>query len=366
MTIKSINVVKKIAQRITSANENNLVVLFNNINPVSSIPSDSIISVNGFLKNLKAYSRITSTLEVPLPNIQITDSDQERLFATLDIEWKSQRKHLDLLVSADGNDYIEIGTISLIRQQGYPYRMHSLLDFFTDGLADEFGDNGKVAVKISDVGYGLLSGDDTVTIHGSYLQEIVYDEALIANPISNQMQINSINPPPNPQLGATWNEVDIGNNFIQQWNYFNNGWQSHEKTFTASSAEIVDNNIFGCFHINPKYKYLISIINFIFSPNSNLDFNNYYQLQIYQSKDNKTLQAEVLGADFNNHIANTIYSNVYEANLLHSPFLPGEGDLVLNDGTNSTQGFIWSLSRFGTSTIKIAYSLEINYRLIRR
>ncbi|OKH47293.1 hypothetical protein NIES2101_23940 [Calothrix sp. HK-06] len=174
MPIESINIAKKIARRITESDGDSIVVLFDNILPTLDIPSSSVISVNGFLKNLKGYSKITSTQAAPLPDISIEDSEPERRVKALDVEWNSQRKHLELLVSADGSSWVEVGAISLIKQQGYPYRMHSLLDFFTDGLADEFGSNGKVACRIVDVGYGLLSGNDVFTVHGSFLQEIVY------------------------------------------------------------------------------------------------------------------------------------------------------------------------------------------------
>lgn len=173
MAIESINIIKKIAKRITSINGSDVVVLFDNVNPVFDIPSNTIISVNGFLKNLKGYSKIVSLQEAQLPDIRIDDSEPERRIKTLDVEWKSQRKQLDLLVSADGQEWIEVGSVSLIKQQGYPYRMYSLLDFFTDGLADEYGTNGKAGCRIVDVGYGLLTGSDLVTIHGSYLQEII-------------------------------------------------------------------------------------------------------------------------------------------------------------------------------------------------
>jgi hypothetical protein len=174
MAIESFNIIKKIAKRIARSDGNNIVTLFDNVNPTTNIPSSSIISVNGFLKNLKGYSKINSLQEAKLPDIRLEDSEPERRMKALDIEWNSQRKQLDLLVSADGSDWIEIGSISLIKQQGYPYRMHSLLDFFTDGLADEFGTNGKAGCRITDVGYGFLTSNDVVTIHGSYLQEIIY------------------------------------------------------------------------------------------------------------------------------------------------------------------------------------------------
>jgi hypothetical protein len=134
------------------------------------------LSLNGFVKNLKAFSKISSLAAVQLPVFELEDSESQKLFKTLDIEFNSPRKQLDLFISVN-NEWNQVGSASLLNPSGYPYRMYNLMDFYTDNSAAELGENGKIGVKISDVGYGLLTGNDTVTIHGSYIQEFVFADS---------------------------------------------------------------------------------------------------------------------------------------------------------------------------------------------
>lgn len=165
-----------IAKKIDTFNQNSRIILFDNIAPSSL---SNAISINGFLKNLKGYSNITSLAEAGLPNILLEDTDQDRLIKAMNIEWGSERIQLDLEVSADGLNFIKIGAISLINQMGYPYRNYSLLDFFTDGLAAEIGTNSQIACSIKDVGFGKLTSADELTIYGSVTQEIVMNTGTV-------------------------------------------------------------------------------------------------------------------------------------------------------------------------------------------
>lgn len=166
--MQSYNIVKTISKQITSTDANNIITLFDN----SAISSPSRISLNGFVKNLKAFSKISSLAEINLPIFELEDSESQKLFKTLDIEFNSARKQLDLFIG-DSEDWSQVGSISLLNPSGYPYRMYNLLDFYTDGLAAELGEDGRIGVQVVDVGYGLLSGADVVTVHGSYIQEYV-------------------------------------------------------------------------------------------------------------------------------------------------------------------------------------------------
>lgn len=166
--MQSYSIVKTISKRITPADADNIITLFDN----SAISNSSRISLNGFVKNLKAFSKISSLGEVNLPVFELEDSESQKLFKTLDVEFNSPRKQLDLFIG-DAEDWNQVGSISLLNPSGYPYRMYNLLDFYTDGLAAELGENGRIGVKVADVGYGLLSGADVVTVHGSYVQEYV-------------------------------------------------------------------------------------------------------------------------------------------------------------------------------------------------
>jgi hypothetical protein len=170
--MQSFNIVKTINRKITSSDAGNIITLFDN----SSVAIPNRITLNGFVKNLKAFSKISSLAPINLPVFLLEDTESQKLYKTLDVEFNSPRKQMDVYIGT-GTDWSQIGSVSLLNPSGYPYRTYNLLDFFTDGLAAEIGEDGKVGIAIADVGYGFLSGADTVTIHGSYVQEYVLNNS---------------------------------------------------------------------------------------------------------------------------------------------------------------------------------------------
>lgn len=108
------------------------------------------------------------------------------------MEWQSPRFQLNLYISNNTTDWYLVGGISLLNPSGYPYRIYNLLDLYTDNLAVELGENGRVGVEIKEVGHGSLAGNDLITIHGSYVLEIVIEEANYIPPIINSTPINKI------------------------------------------------------------------------------------------------------------------------------------------------------------------------------
>lgn len=215
--MQSYNIVKTISRKITSTDAANIITLFDN----SAISQPSRISLNGFVKNLKAFSKISSLEPINLPVFELEDSESQKLFKTLDIEFNSPRKQLDLFIG-DSNDWNQVGSISLLNPSGYPYRMYNLLDFYTDGLAVELGENGRIGVKVTDVGYGFLAGTDTITVHGSYVQEYVLDNSnkpLLSTTV-NTIQVGSSETKvtllaANPErIGATIRNQSLSNLYI--------------------------------------------------------------------------------------------------------------------------------------------------------
>ncbi|NJM22597.1 MAG: hypothetical protein HC907_29765 [Richelia sp. SM1_7_0] len=172
----SINLVKSINLKLDASSGNNIIPFMLSDFEVNINPRHKILSRNKYLKNLKAYSAIKSIDEADLPNFNFDDSESEKLNKVLDIEWKSPRKQLNLLIG-NSNDWMPIGEISLLNPMGYPYRINNLLDLLTDNLAFELGEETQLAVKIEDVGYGLLTNTDLITIYGNYVEEVVIDDS---------------------------------------------------------------------------------------------------------------------------------------------------------------------------------------------
>jgi hypothetical protein len=193
MSISSINRVKTIASKLNT-NSSAITTIYANTELTIGneiIANHKIISFNCFIKNLKAFVNIQSLPEISLPQFQLEDTDTDKLMKTLNIEWTSARKQLTLYI-ANSETWLKVGSLSLLNPSGYPYRVHNLMDLFTDNLAIELGDSGKVGIKVEDVGYGLLDYSDEVTIHGSYVEEIfvsspdlVYAPGTVTPPITN-------------------------------------------------------------------------------------------------------------------------------------------------------------------------------------
>ena len=174
MPVSSINRVKSIALPLVSGNSEIVPIYQKSDLSIGSelFPGHTIISFNCFIKNLKAFAQIKSLPEAPLPNFEIRDSETQKLFKVLDVEWKSPRKQISLFVGVNNQEWHQVGSVSLLNPQRYPFRIYNLMDMFTDNLALELGDNSRVGVQVVDVGHGLLAAEDTVTLHGSYVEEI--------------------------------------------------------------------------------------------------------------------------------------------------------------------------------------------------
>lgn len=178
MTVSNISRVKSIILNIPMLNNSIITVYSNDSLSVGDelMPNYTIVSFSCFIKNLRVFASVPSLEEAPLPDYQLTDSATAKLIKTLDIEWKSSRKQLNLYITNAVNptdaDWLQVGSVSLLNPYGYPFRVYNILDLFTDNLALELGENGKVGIQAQDVGYGLLAYNDKVTVHGSYVEEI--------------------------------------------------------------------------------------------------------------------------------------------------------------------------------------------------
>lgn len=163
-----------ISKKLDSTTSPGVITIFqaNNTN-LPTVPGSTKLSLNSFIKNLRAFAIIKSLAPVRLPSYSLEDSESEKTYKMLDIEWGSARKQLDLFISRNGGTWDMVGAISLLNPSGYPYRIYNLQDLYTPNLAIELGEDGKIGVQVVDVGYGVLSGTDFVTVHGSYTQEWV-------------------------------------------------------------------------------------------------------------------------------------------------------------------------------------------------
>lgn len=248
MTISTINQVKPIVLALNSSSTSAVYPIFED--ETFTIENGSIISENIFIKNLKAYAKINSLAPAQLPDITLEDSQVQATYKTLDAEWISERKQLNLMISVDGNDWFPVGSISLLNPSGYPYRIHNLMDLYTDNLMIELGLFGRLGVQLQDVGTGLLASSDTITIHGSYLKEIVIDDSPQSITTSNDFAV-SVSGNNSPVLAANPNRkyVVLINDSLED-TYINLG-----ETCTAGQGILLKAD-------GGSYEFLTSSINY--------------------------------------------------------------------------------------------------------
>ena len=125
----------------------------------------------GFITDLRVNINIQSLAESELPNIDLGTSRTDRVAAVRDLEWNSPRKQLDIyLATSTSAGWVNIATLSLLNRR--PFYIVNLLSYVSTNVAFQIANDAKLGVSISDVGYGLLEGNDTVTLFGAAKEEI--------------------------------------------------------------------------------------------------------------------------------------------------------------------------------------------------
>ena len=176
------SLVDTIELQLDSTTASEIITIYQNTGTQNTIPDTTVVTINAFIKNLKAYAEIKSLASVILPSFSVEDSESEKTMKMLNSQWGSARKQLDLFISKNGGTWRKCGAVSMVNPSGYPFMTYNLQDVFTPNLAIELGQSGKIGCKITDVGYGLLTGSDFITIHGSYAEEIVaYENEITFN-----------------------------------------------------------------------------------------------------------------------------------------------------------------------------------------
>lgn len=269
MPITTVSRVRTIIKKFYASSGGAIITVYSNSELIIGdylIPNYQIISASTYIKNLKAFTQIESLPEIALPNFELEDSDTDKLYKTLDVEWGGARKQLDLFLGS-GDNYEQVGSISILNPSGYPFRVYNLMDLFTDNLALELGDNSQVGVQVKNVGYGLLEGEDNITIHGSYVEEIfcLYPEPvthiIVQVPVSTSATPNpSPTPTPTPTPSPTPIPVPIPGVDMT--------WIIKTSSYTAVNGDkiIVDNTSTGVVPIitlpaSPSNGAEVSIVN---------------------------------------------------------------------------------------------------------
>ena len=134
----------------------------------------------GLLSNLRAISYLSaaSLAEVALPELNLADSDTDRMVAILNTQWRSPRIHAEILISPDGTNWTAIALVAFLNSGGYPFSLVDLLPYLTSDVAREFPAGIRLGVRLIDAGYGLIKGGDRITFDGNWVEEYALTESM--------------------------------------------------------------------------------------------------------------------------------------------------------------------------------------------
>lgn len=158
----------QILRRFTAASSNQLISLYE---PAVVTPWDRVSTVRyyGFVTDFRMKVDISSISEQQLPELSIESSRTERITAVRDMEWKSPRKELELLLESPSHPAVAIASISLVNR--LPYYQVNLMPYFTDNGLINIAAGSRILARVIDAGYGLLQNADEVVVFGSAKEE---------------------------------------------------------------------------------------------------------------------------------------------------------------------------------------------------
>ncbi|MCU0525160.1 MAG: hypothetical protein MUF72_10075 [Elainella sp. Prado103] len=158
----------QILRRFTAASGNQLISLYE---PAVVTPWDRVSTVRyyGFITDFRMKVDISSISEQQLPELSIESSRTERITAVRDMEWKSPRKELELLLESPSHPAVVIASVSLVNR--LPYYHVNLMPYFTDNGLINIAAGSRILARLLDAGYGLLQNTDEVVVFGSAKEE---------------------------------------------------------------------------------------------------------------------------------------------------------------------------------------------------
>jgi hypothetical protein len=127
----------------------------------------------GYIEDLRAYINVKSIPEAQLPLLDVTDTQTYKVTAIRDMEWGSDRKHMQLAIEKDipNADPLLVIVAELSCLHRFPYYQVNLLAMLCDNLAAGINAGTRLKARMVNAGYGVLQGSDRVAIFGSAKEE---------------------------------------------------------------------------------------------------------------------------------------------------------------------------------------------------
>ena len=159
----------QILKEINSQNTRDLIIIYDS-NYVSPFDKATSLKYYGFITDLRVKIDITSLAESQLPELPLGSSNTQKSTAIRDMEYGSQRYELQMLMRTSSQEWLPLFNFSVLNRR--PFYITDMMTYLTTQPAFAMASDAQLAVKVIDVGYGVLSGSDKLIIYGSAREEV--------------------------------------------------------------------------------------------------------------------------------------------------------------------------------------------------
>ena len=145
---------------------------------------ESGLKYSAFITSLRLTIDITSIPELAVATSDLLASDDTIIENTKETFRGNGKKAITFYMKTSVTPLIKIADIFLFNQR--PYYYVDLIDYFTSAATFDIAPDAVIAAQQTDVGYGLLQGNDRVLLIGSAVEEAPkYEPAAIIQNITN-------------------------------------------------------------------------------------------------------------------------------------------------------------------------------------
>ena len=127
------------------------------------------VRYSGFITSLRLQVAISSIAAVQFPVPEIGQSEAELNAVLAGIKVAAPKKRLVLSMRSSDSDAVIVGSLDLFNR--LPYYTVDILVYFTDASSFDVASDCILSARIAGAGFGLLSGSDRVSLHGSVVEE---------------------------------------------------------------------------------------------------------------------------------------------------------------------------------------------------
>lgn len=156
---------------------------------------------NGYITDLRIRSVVESLPETPLPEFELGESRTQKMATMRDLEYKSPRYALEVLLSYSNSPYLPIFEFSMHNRK--PFFITEVTSYLTNQPALALAPDAALAVRFIDVGYGYPKATDSFVVYGCAREESIHPSVAPGTNLSTHV-LPLTYAPKYPQLMGSW------------------------------------------------------------------------------------------------------------------------------------------------------------------